>query len=241
MAIANLSPHDRYAIVGKTGVGKTQEAIVLASFFAQGLPAPWEVWWIDTKGVEDDIKTLRSWGFCNGSSDKDMQRPGGLRNALYFMISGSTVDGVYYDTVTLAQAKMQEAYNRRNVIVVVDEYTQVCPSEQNPGYALRDIFTRGRGRNVGLIGLTQEPVRIPRMLLSQASHLALFSVTHTPDIKRLKELCPTYVPPIKQGDRYGFYWSHEDGSAQWAYYQNQKKWAEGLNFAMPTKPKEAAK
>lgn len=229
MAVANISPNDRIGIVGKTGSGKTQQAIVLAANFARVLHSPWEVWWIDTKNDPSDLRKLRSWGFCNGSSDKDRQRPGAMRNALYFKIEETSG----YDTVDLAQGKIAEAYERGHIILVIDEYTQVVPSVQNPGYALRNVFARGRGKQIGLIGLTQEPVFIPRMLLSQASHLALFSVTHTADIKYLKNLCPTYVPPVRQGDPYGFYWSHQDGSGQWAYYTNQKAWADSLKFAMP--------
>jgi hypothetical protein len=233
MAIANLSPNDRYGFVGKTGSGKTQEAVVLAAMFARSLPAPWEVWWIDTKNDPKDMRLLRSWGFCNGANENDTKRPGALHNALYFRIKPTGGFGV----VDLAQAKMAEAYDRRKVIVVVDEYTQVVASDRSEGYALQDIFARGRGNDVGIIGLTQEPVYVPRKLLSQASHLALFTVTHQADIKYLKNLCPNYVPPARQGDKYGFYWSHQDGGAQWAYYENQKKWAEGLQFALPRKPR----
>lgn len=233
MAIANLSPWDRYGFVGKTGSGKTQEAIVLASMFAQQLHTPWEVWWLDTKNDPSDIRKLRSWGFCNGAVERDINRPGALRNCLYFKIDESQG----FSTVEQAQAKIDEAYSRTHVIIVIDEYTQVVASDRNPGWALKNVFARGRGKKVGLIGLTQEPVYVPRMLLSQASHLALFTVTHQADIKYLKNLCPTYVPPSRQGDKYGFYWSHLDGSAQWAYYENQKAWADSLQFALPKKGK----
>lgn len=235
MAVANLSPNERYGFVGKTRSGKTQQALVLASMFAQQLHSPWEVWWIDTKNDPKDIRQLRRWGFCNGAEPKDMQRPGGLRNAQYFKIDESQG----YSTVDQAQAKIAEAYQRGKVIIVVDEYTQVVPSIQNAGYALKNVFARGGGKNVGLIGLTQEPVYVPRMLLSQATHLALFTVTHTADIKHLKNLCPMYVPPARQGDPYGFYWSHQDGSAQWAYYTSQKEWANSLQYALPKQAKVA--
>ena len=234
MAVANLSPNERYGFVGKTRSGKTQQAIVLASYFARVLHSPWEIWWIDTKNDPDDIRKLRSWGFCNGASERDINRPGAMRNALYFKIDESSG----YSTVSMAQAKIDEAYERTHVLLVIDEYTQVVPSIQNPGYALKNVFARGGGKKVGLIGLTQEPVYIPRMLLSQATHLALFTVTHQADIKYLKNLCPEYVPPSRQGDPYGFYWSHQDGSATWGYYTSQKAWADSLQFALPREPKE---
>jgi energy-coupling factor transporter ATP-binding protein EcfA2 len=233
MAIANLSPNDRYAVVGKTGSGKSQFTVILAYMFANSLPTPWQVWWIDTKNVKEDLKLLRSWGACNGASDTDMQRPGALNNFLYFRIKPTQG----FSVVDLAQSKIAEAYERGHVIVVVDEYTQVVPSDRSEGYGLQDVHARGRGKNVGLIGLTQEPVYVPRKLLSQASHLILFTVTYEADKKYLRNFNKNYVPPQEQGDKYGFYWSHIDGTAQWAYYENQKKWAEGLKFALPRKPK----
>lgn len=232
MAIANLSPNERYAIIGKTRSGKTQFAIVLASLFAQQLHAPWQVWWLDTKNDPKDIRSLRSWGFCNGADPRDMERPGALRNALYFVIK----DTGGYDAQALSQAKIAEAYERGHVILVIDEYTQVIQSDRNEGYALRNVFARGGGKNVGVIGLTQEPVYIPRKLISQASHVGLFTVTYQPDIDYVKKYCNSYSPPLRQGYPYGFYWSHIDGGSQWAFYEDQKKWFDALNFALPKQP-----
>lgn len=233
MAVATLKPNERYGIVGKTRSGKTYLAMVLASYFAQQLHSPWEIWWMDTKGSAEDIDRLRAWGFCNGSSPKDMARPGGLRNALYFIIN----DKNGFDVVDQVQYKCQEAYERGHVIVVIDEYTECVPSNRNPGPGLRNIFSRGGGKNVGLIGLTQEPVYVPRMLLSQASHLVLFTVTFEADKKYLKNLYKDYVPPKEKGDPHGFYWSHIDGSANWAYYSNQKEWDDTVKYALPRPPK----
>lgn len=231
-ALAKLNPFDRIAIIGKTGSGKTRLAIVLASYFAQTLGPPWEVWWIDTKNVREDIEELINWGAVNGSSEKHQKRRGGLRNFKFFIITPEPG----YSTVEQAQAKLQEAYERGHVIVVIDEYTQVVVSNRTPGQPLKDVFTRGRGRNVGLIGLTQEPVNVPRMLMSQASHLVLFTVTYPYDIDYCKKLCKIYTPPQDQGDTHGFYWSHIDGTAKWAYYENQKMWAAGLKIQLPKEP-----
>jgi hypothetical protein len=234
MAIANLAPNDRYAFIGKTGSGKTQEAIVLSSYFAQTLHSPWEVWWMDTKGVKEDQTKLRAWGYCNGSDPKDQQRAGGLRNALYFIINNQNG----YDVVDQVQAKCQEAYERGKVIVVIDEYTECVPSIRTIGYGLDSICSRGRGKDVGLIGLTQEPVNIPRKLISQASHIALFTVLFPRDVEYVKQFNKDYVPPQNRGDKHGFYWSHVEGTGTWAYYENQAKWFAGLRIAQPKPPKE---
>jgi hypothetical protein len=231
MPMTSLKPAERYAFVGKTRSGKTALAMVLAGTFARTLSAPWEVWWVDTKNDPKDLASLRQWGFRNAASSKDRQPDsGGLTNALYFIIRESD-DGP--STVDQAQALFRRAYNRGHVMVVVDEYTQVVVSIKSPGKDLQNIFTRGGGKNVGLIGLTQEPVYVPRQLISQATHLCLLSLTFEADIKYVRNLCPIYEPPIKVGDPYGFYWSWVDGHAEWDYYENQQVWFSQLQAAKP--------
>lgn len=236
MAIAQLNPNDRYALVGKTGSGKTQLAIVLAGTFARSLPYPWEVWWIDTKNVDEDIRTLRSWGFRNAASVED-QQTSRITTAKYFYV---TAGDERYDpeTVEQVQAILKAAYNRQRVVVVVDEYTQAVPGQRNPGAALRDVFARGRGRQVGIIGCTQEPVYVPRQLISQATHTVMLNVSYAYDIKYLKSVDPLYIPPVKHGDRYGFYWRWNDGGGDLDYFPNQKVWYDQLKIAMNRQEQE---
>ena len=240
MPIATLEPNQRYAIVGKTGSGKTRLAMVLAGTWAWVLPTPWQVWWVDTKNDKEDIKALREWGFRNAASPQDRSpETGGLANALYYYIDSKDAQGHDIDTVTQVQAVLAAAYDRGHVIVVVDEYVQAVPSDRYAGKALLDIFQRGRGRNVGIIGLTQEPVYIPRQLISQASHICLLSVSYDYDVTYLKKICKIYVSPNKSvseggpGDTYGFFWSWIDGSGEWSYYKNQQLWYNDLMVREP--------
>lgn len=232
MGVALLKPNDRFALVGKTRSGKTRQAMLLAGTFARILPAPWEVWWIDTKGDPDDIKELRKWGFRNAVSAADRApESGGLKNALYFHIEA--VGHSELSVPDQAQAVFRKAYQRTHVIVVVDEYVQVVYSKVSAGKDLLDIFQRGGGRKIGLIGLTQEPVYVPRQLLSQATHICLFTVSYENDIKYVRNFCPQYVPPLKLGDPHGFYWSHVDGHGDWDYYENQGEWWAHVNASKP--------
>lgn len=230
MPIAQLKPNDRFAIVGKTGSGKTALTMVLAGTFARTLPTPWEVWWIDTKNDKEDLAALRKWGFRNAASQEDRQpETGGLPNALYFKIEAKS-DA---DVIDQAQAFIGMAYRRGNVILVIDEYTQVVPSKTSAGVDLLNVFQRGRSKNVGLIGLTQEPVFVPRQLISQATHVCLLSLTFERDIKYAREICKVYEPPVRVGDRYGFWWSWIDGSGEWSYYKDQMVWYNDLMVALP--------
>lgn len=227
-----LQPNDRYAFVGKTGSGKTALAMVVAGLFARGLSMPWEVWWIDTKNDPDDIAALRQWGFRNAASDSDLQTPGSIRGAKYFRVDGSS-ERFNAETVEQAQRIIGIAYKRQHVIVVIDEYTQVCPSSRNAGRNLLNAFQRGRGRKVGIIGLTQEPVYVPRQLLSAASHLILLTLSYAADIKYIKNMEPIYRPPAKMGNKYGFYWKWVDGDDEVVYYPHQKQWYDEVKFALP--------
>ena len=234
MPVAQLRPQDRYALVGKTRSGKTALAMVLAGTFARTLASPWEVWWIDTKNDPKDLASLRGWGFRNAASKKDSSgENGGLNNAVYFMIRTKNAKGEDLSTVDQVQMILEAAYDRGHVVLVIDEYVQAIVSARSAGKALLDVFQRGGGKNVGLIGLTQEPVYVPRQLISQATHIILLTLTYEADIKYVRNLNPNYVPPIKRGDPYGFYWSWVDGSADWDYYENQSVWFDQLQVAKP--------
>jgi hypothetical protein len=236
-----LQPQERYALLGKTRSGKTSLGMVLSSIYGQSLPDPWEVWWIDSKGDPADIRALRKWGAVNGGSEKDILRPGGLKRFKYFKLEEYTDEYGVHSIVDQAQALIKRAYDRRHIIVVADEYTQICPSDRSEGYALKNVFTRGGGRKIGLIGMTQEPVYIPRKLISQATHIALFNLTHNYDIEYAKKLYRDYIPPIERGDPYGFYWKHVDGNSGWLYYKHQREWYDSLKLSLPKKDLELMK
>lgn len=237
--MSTLRPNERYAFIGKTRAGKTRTAMVLAGTLAIALAnAGWEIWLITTKGAPDDLIEWRKWGFRNIASEQDRDTTI-LPNAIYFRLDVKNANGDEVSQVDQAQRIFQAAYNRggsgpSKVMVVVDEYVSVVPSTKNAGQALLDIFQRGGGRTVGLIGLTQEPVYVPRQLISQATHIFLFTLTHIYDIKYARTICADYVPPADRGDPYGFWYKWVDGPTnQWLYYPNQRAWYDDLRIAMP--------
>jgi hypothetical protein len=235
--MAILKPNERIAMVAKTRAGKSAFAMVLAGTIAMSLAnTNWQVWVLDTKNDPNDLVGWRSWGFRNIASAAD-QATSPLANAFYFKIDSKDANGNDISVVEQAQAIINAAYLRRTVVIVIDEYVSVVQSDRQAGTALKNVFQRGGGNNVGILGLTQEPVYVPRQLLSQATHIFLFSLTYTYDIKWAKNICKTYVPPMQRGDPHGFYYKWVDGpNADWQYYAHQVEWYNELSIRLPKPP-----
>ena len=216
-----LLPNQRFAIVGKTGSGKTTFATLLASILVPDHDPDWEIWWIDTKGDPTDIARLRRFGFISreqqGRSAGE-QYQGQRINRVYWRLNETENDPVQDQ----AQRIIHLAIEQKKVLVVIDEYTQVVSNTKTPGKWLGDAFRTGRGLNVGIIGCTQEPVYVPRQLLSQASHIFLFDLFYDYDIQVAQKMFPEYVRPK---DIHGFFTAYVDGRAPWRYYVDARQWA----------------
>ena len=205
-----MAPNHRYSIIGKTGSGKTIFTIVLVCLLVGPDDPVWEVWWLDSKRDPRDQALLRKWGFGRTKSRK--------------LIVLDPADGPIPVQANDLAAK---AIARKNVLIVHDEYKHQCQSSIKAGYGIEDCHLRGRGLNVGQCGETQEPVYVPRQLLSQATHLYLFDLTYPKDIQYARTLCATYERPP---DPYGFYYCHIDGDAVWRYYPHVKAWYDTITL-----------
>lgn len=216
-----LSSSDRFALVGKTGSGKTFASTLLATMLLPwpGYPRPrgqsknpWQIWFVDTKGDAKDARRLGEWGFRTVT-----RVPDDWPRVIYKIRPLDKSDEL--SVAKQVQQLCWTATQRGNVLVVIDEYTSCVLSSRSVGAGLKNIYARGRGLHVGSIGCTQEPVSIPRQLASQATHLFLFNVTYTYDIDWCNTLCPRYGdgPP----DVHGFWYRWLDGPknvSTWKYY-----------------------
>jgi hypothetical protein len=221
-------------MIAKTRAGKSMFAMVLAGTMAMSLMGTdWEVWVLDTKGDPADLVGWRKWGFRNYVSKRD-QETSLVDNAFYFRIDTKDSNGNDISVSDQCQRIINAAYIRGHVIICIDEYVSVIQSSRNPGKPLLDVFQRGGGRQVGLIGLTQEPVYVPRQLLSQATHIFLFTLTHTYDIEWAGKICPGYIPPGDQGYPHGFYYKWIDGPTNtWKFYRHQQDWYKEVTVTLP--------
>lgn len=231
-----LLPNQRFAIIGKTGSGKTTFATLLASVLVPDHDPDWQVWWIDTKGDPTDIARLRRYGFVSREQQGRTigeQYQGKAINRVYWRLAETQDDPVSDQ----AQRIIHLAIEQRRVLLVIDEYTQVVSNTKTPGKWLGDAFRTGRGLKVGIIGCTQEPVYVPRQLLSQASHLFLFDLFYDYDIATAQKMYPEYVRPA---DPHGFYTAYVDGRTPWLYYKDAGQWVRTIRNPAPSITSQAS-
>jgi energy-coupling factor transporter ATP-binding protein EcfA2 len=224
-----FQPMDRWAIIGKTGSGKTQFTVTLVTLICRLVNAalkedetPWSVWFIDTKGVAEDIARLREWGYVRVKALKN-GKPDGPELYRYFRVEphDDNAENCAAEVAIICRAAYRSG---GNVIVVVDEFVQAIYSSRRMGRPLQDLAQRGRGRRVGFMGETQEPVDIPRQLVSQATHVVLFDVSYQRDIDWILQFFPQYILPSKMGYPHGFWYRHVDNTVQrWIFFKHERE------------------
>jgi hypothetical protein len=212
----------RYALLGKTGSGKTLFSLVLVSLLIPMDSVGWECWWCDTKDYAPDLDELHRWGFRERGTKAASLTPRKL-----ILLRGTDAE-----VVEAAQAVAREAMERTAVLLVFDEWAHVVVSTQRAGQGIERAQKSGRGK-IGLLGGVQEPVLTPRVLFSQASVLALFNLTHRGDIEIAQKLCPYYAPNWPKEDEdplpdpHGFWLKWLDGHSgdgRWAYWPSVQEW-----------------
>lgn len=236
----DIAPNQRFANIGKTRCGKTAFSMALSGLLVP-MQSDWEAWWIDTKHDPKDIAALYEWGYSTTVPKT------GFWNRLWQPEKPSPRRLFIANSKGEAQDIVGRAYDKRGVLVIVDEYTEVVQSQQNPGEELLDVFTRGGGVDVGLIGHTQEPVYVPRQLLSQATHQFLFNVSYPYDIQYLQGLFQAYIRPTRlpvedpdnwghtsrQEHSHGFYHIAVDYDGEGEYFRNMYQWFKTIQGGIP--------
>lgn len=224
-----LAPNERFAVVGKSRSGKTTFTSVLAHTIVSDdlIEHDWQVWWIDTKGDPRDIARLQKLGFQQGdpATGEPSRRPAFYERRqkvgrLYFRVRDLGEDATIVNQV---QHICRLAMRRRRVLLVLDEYTQVVVGPRTCGRPLDDLFTRGGGLGVGVIGGTQEPVNIPRKLLSQATHLLVFDLSFPSDQEYMRQFITGYDRPPRH-EAHAFWHVWLDGDAIPRYYPSLGAW-----------------
>ena len=80
----------------------------------------------------------------------------------------------WIDTKAMRERFFEWALRAGNRVIYIDEFGDVCESAQVYPRKLKAAVTRGRWKNLGIWGTTQEPIRVPSFLFGQAQHRYVF-------------------------------------------------------------------
>lgn len=192
-----IASNDRLALVGKTGVGKTE---AFKQLVWKGLP---DVMFIDVKG--------REYRKMNGTVLRTLDE---VHEALFpdnpeeeltkFIFVPETPD---LDTVDDA---LGMAYKKGNIHVYLDEMKTVYHGRKI-SYNHNLIMTNGRDKGVGMSSSTQRPMHCPREAFSESEHIMAFRLRDPDDRDRIESIMAGSLPAdLLDLDRYHFIYDHEE-------------------------------
>jgi hypothetical protein len=110
-----------------------------------------------------------------------------------------------------AYTLMEIAYKRGNCTVYFDETTAVIPNPRKYPKIITDIWTRGRSINVRGWAVTQRPVDIPKILLTEANHVFLFRLNSIDDRRRMASQMGEQVLELPD-TKYGFWYYNTENN-----------------------------
>lgn len=176
----NIKPDERVFVAGMTGSGKSTFSQIMLqktrSLIAVDSKASMDKW-----GLED-ITVANVQAFEKGEA----MRLRVIENEDAYQL-------------------LEIAYARGNCTVYIDEVTALIPSSRKYPKIITDIWTRGRSRNVRGWAVTQRPVDVPRILLSEANHIIMFRLNLLDDRKRMAgQMGDVVLKNIP--DKYGFFY-----------------------------------
>ena len=80
-------------------------------------------------------------------------------------------------------------YKNGNCTLFVDEANYFADANSIEQYH-RELLTRGRSRGCGVVNLSQRPVGVHNLCISEAQHLFIFNLNLDRDILKLKAVLP---------------------------------------------------
>lgn len=169
MSTAIIKTDEHVFIPGQTGSGKTY----LAKKYLSGYE---NVIYLDTKGTLNfdyhiplykELKTL----IKKYKGGQAIYRP-----------KFEELDFEYYELF------FKFVYEATNIIVMVDEASEICPTAHTIPNHYKGILQRGRERKTAIWTLTQRPSNIPLITLSEATHFFVFHLNLKQDRKRIVEI-----------------------------------------------------
>jgi hypothetical protein len=164
------SNHDRLAVIGRTGSGKTQAA----------------AWHLSGKNFD-----RQPWVIVNTKGDPLLNEIGRIRGVHNIGIGDTPGDKGLYIVSPLPNERDQldafffRIWEKQNTGVYIDEGYMI---EKTDG--LNALLTQGRSRDIPMIVLSQRPAWISKFVFSEADYIQLFHLQHEDDRKNVGRFVP---------------------------------------------------
>lgn len=163
-----IAPNERVLFVGKTGSGKSYAAKLLASRLARLVV-------VDTKGGVEQSDPANWPGMLPW--DREGRRrlnEGYAARLLVRPAIGEDLEPIF-----------RAVYEAGNAVIYLDEMYGVLPPGSRPGPWLSALYTRGRGRGIGVWAASQRPIWIPVFAKSEADWFLLFRLQDADDRRHM--------------------------------------------------------
>lgn len=100
-------------------------------------------------------------------------------------------------------------FKRGGCLFVIDEIVRMSTASKYPPH-LRYLYTGGAEEGICVLGLTQEPIRVPSFCYTQAAHHYLFRTANKSHREKLEGFVPIDPEQIEQLHKKEFYYWRDD-------------------------------
>lgn len=174
-SVIKVKSSERLTVIGKTGSGKSKVALACLDTMHNVI-------------VIDPKHEIERAGYVVMTTEKELERAG-TTPEFDRVIFRPPVDWEKEDWNRF----FLWVYKRRNTVVYVDEVSTIDDNAHAYPKYQKICYVQGRSMNIGMWATNQDPVSIPRFILSQAEHLIIFYQS-MPDYQRyIDELAETRI------------------------------------------------
>lgn len=195
-----IAPNDRVFITGKTGSGKS----TLVKYLLATAP---RLIVIDDK---DDMS--EKWNLEDYRDTRENKSKISNRDDFRFRLVNNQEDILSVLSLVYSTATKET----KSVIIYIDELTGTIPNPKMIPPIYRDIWSRGRSKNIGGWSNTQRPTEIALFFFTEVEHIFMFTLNHDDDRKRIAKVGGKQLM-VKPLDKYGFYY-YNGNSNEIKYY-----------------------
>jgi len=188
-----LRPDERWAILGKTGTGKSQLAMFLDR---RWIAAGWLVLIVDPK--HRYLNLSKGETYAEGPEDASVVHPlrinGKLREDARVQIYLPTLPA---KRDPVLDALFYQVIDRGSVVVHIDDLSGVADAHTIMD-GLGALWTQGRAAEIPVIALIQKPLNVPRDIFSQSENIVVFRMTDARDRAEAAKIlsAPELTAPI---------------------------------------------